>query len=84
MSEYHTSLNAVKEQYKNSKNGIIVAKDYFKDDGKKSKYFIVLSKEELASIKKDNHFYELILEKEFYCYKMYYDIDLYIDKNFFY
>jgi hypothetical protein len=81
MSEYHTSLNAVKEEYKNSENGIIVAKDYLNDDGKKSKYFIVLNKKELASIKKDNHFYELILEKEFYCYKMYYDIDLYIDKE---
>jgi hypothetical protein len=26
--------------------------------------FIVLDKEEVSSIKKDNHFYELILEKQ--------------------
>jgi len=79
MKEYQGTLEAVKEDYYKSDCGIIVAKDYLKDDGKKSKYFIVLSKDEVASIKKDNHFYELILEKEFYCYKMYYDIDLYVD-----
>jgi len=79
--EYHTTLIGVKEDYKNSESGLIVAKDYIKDDNKKSKYFIVLDKEEISSIKRDNHFYELILEKEGYCYKMYYDIDLYIDKE---
>lgn len=81
MKGYQYTLGEVKDDYKSSDCGIIIAKDYYKDDGKKSKMFIVLDKAELKSVKKDNHFYELILEKESYCYKMYYDIDLYIDKD---
>jgi len=79
--EYQYRLRDVEEDYKNSDDGIIIAKDYYKDDGRKSKLYIVLNKAEILSIKKDNNFYELILEKESYCYKMYYDIDLYIDKD---
>lgn len=71
----------ITDEYYNTDDGIILAKDYYKDDGKESKLFKVFNKEELSSIKKDNHFYELILEKDSYCYKMYYDIDLYIDKD---
>ena len=81
MKHFQDTLNVVKDEYNKSDCGIIIAKDYLKDDERKSKYFIVLDKEEVSSIKKDNHYYELILEKEFYCYKMYYDIDLYVDKD---
>lgn len=79
MRESKYRLDEVKDDYKDSKDGLIIAKDYENGD-RKTKQFCVLDKAELQKIKSDNHLYELIFEKQGYCYKMYYDIDLYINK----
>jgi hypothetical protein len=78
---YRYRLDDVKSEYNNTRNGLIIARDYRKTDGKSSKQFTVYTQEQLASIENDDNLYEVIYEKDGYCYKMYYDIDLYIDKD---
>jgi hypothetical protein len=78
---YRYRLDEVKNEYSNIENGVIIAKDYKKQDGKLSKQFTVYTQEQLASIENDDNLYEVIYEKEGYCYKMYYDIDLYVNAD---
>jgi len=81
MKDFESNLFSIKDEYNNISNSIIIAKDYIYENGKKSKLFTLIDKEDISKIKKDYHYYELILEKEGYCYKMYYDIDLYVDNK---
>ena len=76
MRDFKYRLDGVKAEYYKTENSIIISQDI-----KHYKQFAVISKEDIEGIKKDNNYYEVIIRKDGYCYKMYYDIDLYIDKD---
>jgi len=77
---FKKKLIYVKDDYNRTDDSIIIARDM--DDYKYVyKQYAVISSEDIEDITEDNNYYEVILGKEEYCYKMYYDIDLYIDKD---
>ena len=80
MREFINKIVYLKEEYRKTDNSIIIARD-MNDNNYNYKQFAVISREDIEGIKKDYNYYEVILDKEEYCYKMYYDIDLYIDKD---
>lgn len=79
--EWGWKLDKLKPEYEDKEEGLIIARDHLNTDGKLSKRFTVVDRVQLEAIKQDYNLYEVICRKSGYCFKMYYDIDLYINPD---